>query len=190
MKNFISQNTLFSYGYRKALKALNKISLLLSVTNGLNTRSCITLCKALVHPHLEYAFPVWVAAKEQGFVKIDRIQRMALSRATGCLISTPTAALEVITNVVPVSLRLQEIAAIEYIRFLRKNDNNPIRTIALYDQNSVTATSNPQLISPPQIMLCAIKPTAKRITLDNMDRDPIYCIILTYYVADPLNEYA
>ena len=117
---------------------------------------------------------MWAEAKEQDLVKIDRIQRMALLRATGCLNSTPTTALEVITNVVLIHLRLQEIVATENIRFLRKNDNNPIRAIALYDQNSITGTSNPQLILPSQLMLCAIKPTAKRINLENMDRDPTY----------------
>ena len=109
-----------SYACRKALQALNKISLFLSLTNGLNTRNCITLYKALVRPHLEYAFPVWAEAKEQDLVKIDRIQRMTLLRATGCLNSTPTTALEVITNVVLIRLRLQEIVATENIRFLRK----------------------------------------------------------------------
>ena len=105
---------------------------------------------------------------------LSKIQRMTLLRATGCLNSTPTAALEVITNVIPILLRLQEIVAIEYIRILRKDDSNPITTIALYDQNSITATSNQQLILPSQLMLCVIKPTAKRINLDNMDKDPVY----------------
>ena len=57
------------YACRKTLQALNKISLFLSLTNGLNTRNCITLYKALVRPHLEYAFPVWLAAKEPGSCK-------------------------------------------------------------------------------------------------------------------------
>ena len=87
-----------SFACRKALKALNKISLFLSVTNGLSTRNRITLYKALVCPYLEYAFLVWAAAKEQDLVKIDRIRRMVLLRATGCLNFIPTVALEVITK--------------------------------------------------------------------------------------------
>ena len=49
-ENFISQNTFsMDIGYRKALKALNKKSLFLSVTNGHITRNCITLYEALVY---------------------------------------------------------------------------------------------------------------------------------------------
>ena len=64
-------------------------------------------------------------------MKIDRIQRTALLKASGCLNSTPTSALEVLTNVLPIRLRLQELLCYEYIRLLRKEDNNPIRAIAL-----------------------------------------------------------
>ena len=95
-------------------------------------------------------------------------------KASGCLNSTPTSALEVLTNVLPIRLRLQELLCYEYIRLLRKEDNNPIRAIALYDQNNIKATSNPQLILPAQMMLCAIRPTARRINLSDMDRDPKY----------------
>ena len=122
--------------------------------------------------------------KNKIFLKIDRIQIIAFLKATGCLNSTATAALQVIINVVPICLRFQEIVAIEYVRILRKNDNNPIRSIALYDQNSITVTS---LILPSQLMFCAIKPTAKRINLDNMDRNPVYDPDI--YVADPLHEH-
>ena len=120
------------------------------------------------YAHTQNMLSCVVTAKEQDLVKIDRIQIIALLKTTGCLNSNLTAALEVITNVVPICLRFQEVVVTEYIRILRKN---PIRSIALYDQNSITATSNPQLMLPSQLKFCAIKPTAQRINLDNMDRN-------------------
>ena len=98
----------------------------------------------------------------------------ALLKASGCLNLTPTSALEVLTNVLPIRLRLQELLCYEYIRLPRKEDNNPIRAVALYDQNNIKATSFPQLILPAQKMLYVIRPTARRINLSDMDRDPKY----------------
>ena len=150
-----------SYACSKAIKALNKVCRFLSYTDGLNTRNSIILYESLVRPHLEYAYPVWASVKEKDVIKIDRIQRTALLKASGCLNSSPTSALEVLTNVLPIRLRLQELLSYEYIRLLRKEDNNLIRAIALCDQNNIKATSNPQLILPAQMMLCAIRPTAR-----------------------------
>ena len=83
----------------------------------------IILYKSLVRPHLEYAYPVWASVKEKDLIKIDRIQRTALLKASGCLNPTPTSALEVLTNVLPIRLRLQELLCYEYIRLLRKEDH-------------------------------------------------------------------
>ena len=140
---------------KKALKASNKISIFLSATNGLNTGNCVNLYKALIRPHLEYAFAVWASIKESNFSKIERINRIALLKATGCLNSTPTAAFKVITNTIPIRLRLQELLATEYIRLLRKNDNHPLKAIALGEQHLLNSF-NPQLILPSQMMHCDV----------------------------------
>ena len=87
------------------------------------------------------------------FSKIERIHRIALLKATGCLNSTPTAALEVITNMIPLGLRLQELLATEYVRLLRKNDNYSLKIIAL-DEQHLLNSSNPQLILPSTDALC------------------------------------
>ena len=90
-----------NYACSKALKALKKISIFPSTTNGLNTRNCIKLYKALIRTHLEYAYPAWCSIKDSDMCKLELIPRQALLKATGCLCTTPTAALEIITNVIP-----------------------------------------------------------------------------------------
>ena len=105
-----------SYACSKAIKALNKVCIFLSNTDGLNTRNSIILYKSLVRPHLEYAYSVWASVNKKDLIKIDRVQRTALLKASGCLNSTPTSALDVLTNVLPISLRLQELLCYEYVR--------------------------------------------------------------------------
>ena len=90
-----------NYACSKASKALNRISIFLSTTDGLNARNCIKLYKALVRPHLEHAYPAWCSIKDSDMCKLEQIHRQALLKATGCLRTTPTAALEIITNVIP-----------------------------------------------------------------------------------------
>ena len=59
------------YACNKALKALNKISIFLSATDGLNTRNCVNLYKSLVRPHFEYAYPAWCSIKESDWYKLE-----------------------------------------------------------------------------------------------------------------------
>ena len=51
--------------------------------------------------------------------------RLALLKAT------PMAALEIVTNVVPIHPRLHRLLAIEYIRLLCKDYSHPLKIIAM-----------------------------------------------------------
>ena len=110
-------------------------------------------------------------SKNQISVKLKEHTEWPLSKATGSLNSTVTAALEVITNTIPIRLRLQEFLATEYERLLRKNDNHPFKV-----KQPLLNSSNPQLILPSQMMHCAIlsRSTAKRVDLSNIDKGPTY----------------
>ena len=107
--------------------------------------------------------------------KLEQIHRQALLKATGCLHTTPTAALQIITKVIPLRLRLQELLAIEYIQFLRKDDSHPLRAVVMCNYDTILPSSNPQVILPSQLMHCAItRYTSKRIDVSNVDKDPKY----------------
>ena len=123
---------------------------------------------------MEYAYPAWCSIKDSDMCKLEQIHRQALLKATGCLRTTPTAALEIITNIIPLRLRLQELLAIEYIRFLHKDDSHPLRTVVMYNYDTVLPSSNPQVILPSQLMHCVIRYTSKRIDVSNVDKDPKY----------------
>ena len=81
---------------------------------GLNPERALWIYEGIVRPALDYAchvwtpndFPIWLEKE------LDRVQRLALVISTSCIKSTPTRALERLTNVIPLSLHLKRKAAI------------------------------------------------------------------------------
>ena len=60
------------------------------------------LYRSLVLPVVENGDPVWVSAATEGCKEFREIQRSAMLKATGCLRSMNTEALEILTNTVPI----------------------------------------------------------------------------------------
>ena len=58
----------------------------------------IRLHRSLVLPVVENGDPVWVSAVTEGCTEFRKIQRSAMLKAPGCLNSTNTEALEILTN--------------------------------------------------------------------------------------------
>ncbi len=83
---------------------------------------------------------------------------------------TPTEALEVLFQVPPLRLRLEELLLMEYIRILRKGDNHPLRQlfIQLSDNFAFMATKQ---ITPLHKMSSLIREASKHsIHLDTIER--------------------
>ena len=85
------------------------------------------LYRSLVLPVIEYGAPVWVAAVTEGCNEFGKIQRSAVLKASGCLNSTSTAALEVITNTTPIDLQLKLRQAQEMVRISVKYEEDPLK---------------------------------------------------------------
>ena len=76
---------------------------------------------------VEYGDPVWVSAAIEGCKEFGKIQRSAMLKASGCLNSTSTEALEILTNTVPIDLQLKLRQAQEVIRISAKYDIDPLK---------------------------------------------------------------
>ena len=109
----------------RAIKATAKLSPLLEEKGGISVELGIILYKAYIRPLLEYAYPVWSCITKTAMERIERAQRIALLKITGCTSSTPTEALEVLTNTLPIQLRLTESVCQEFIRLSRKPSTHP-----------------------------------------------------------------
>ena len=98
---------------------------------GLSPASTKWLYDTITGPVLGYAAVIWSRAIEKRGVekKLDSVQRLALLHVTGAMRTTPTSALEVLTNTPPLTDRIQAEAVKGYLR-LRSNQewrrNRPI----------------------------------------------------------------
>ena len=86
------------------------------VTNswGLTPDRMAWLYQAIVRPTVDYSCHVWMPSGEcPGWLlkELDKLQRLALMAITACMYTTPTRALERLTNIKPLHIHLKEKAA-------------------------------------------------------------------------------
>ena len=122
-----------------AARGLSQVTKLGALTNGLNGASgelMLTLYKTCVRPTLEYCYPVWCSTKD--ITPLERVQYQALRKAVGALHGSPSSALHVITNILPLDLRLDEVLLNSYLKIVRKEDDNRLKSkiAALMSDNS------------------------------------------------------
>jgi ribonuclease HI len=107
------------------LSALNGLSALFY---GCTIEMALHLYKCLVRTHLERMYPIWCQAKN-AIPRVEKIQRQALLRATGAFVSVPSSALEVISKIQPLRLRLQEVLIMNYTKIYSMKGDDPLKVL-------------------------------------------------------------
>ncbi len=153
----------------KSLKALYGITKILDEANGLRTAMGATLYKCIVFPHLSFSYPVWCTITENDLNSLEEVHRLALRFATGCHSSTATNVLEVLTGCPPLRIQLEEVLIHEYLRILRKPDNDPLREIIA--KSSGSTSSKP---SPAKLMKAAARDLSRKLDFNKLDPEPTY----------------
>ena len=102
------------YACGKAKSALNNVSILLKGRYGLSVEVAIKLYKNLIRMHLEYSASVWMFQSTSFINDIRSVQHKCLKKLCGAFLSSSGDALEVITGVFPIDLRLQKLCRREW----------------------------------------------------------------------------
>lgn len=110
----------------KGFAALRSISDFTVETKGCRQDIFMQLYRSWVLPRLEFGCTVNASATNISSEKFGQLQRAALLRATGCIHSTSTEALEVLTDCEPFDLHIKTRQAQEYVRILSKYEDSPI----------------------------------------------------------------
>lgn len=92
-------------------------------TWGLTPKTTLWLYTAVIRPIISYGAIVWWPRTKLSTVaaKLQRLQRMACMAATGCMRTTPTAALEAILDLPPLHLFIKQEAAATAVRLKKLN---------------------------------------------------------------------
>ena len=97
--------------YKKCVAIFHKTKALIARDWGLAPRRVLWVYQAIVLPKLTYGAIVWGHEVKQTVKKwLYRLQRLALSQILRPWRSTATESLDVIAGILPVDLRLQELA--------------------------------------------------------------------------------
>ena len=111
----------------KARSAQNKVNILLRGRRGIPLGIAINLYKSLVRPHWEHAISAWSVLKENQLIELEKVQAASLKSMLGVFKSSSSAAVDVISNVVPVRIRINEICSREWIRIIALAKTHPLR---------------------------------------------------------------
>ena len=117
------------YAAVKAKRAAAKGARLYDGRNGIKIQTGIELYKTLVCPHLEHAVPVWGAVNDKEIEKLQQIQIQCLKQAVGAKSHSSSAAVEVITGVLPVKLRIRELCCREFLCLMLLDESHTLRCL-------------------------------------------------------------
>ena len=117
----LTWNTQIKQKTQKALATLWMCKNAISSVWGLGPTQIIWLLESIIHPNFLHGALVWweSAQKTSYSAKLDSINRTALLLATGAFRTTPTLALECITNTLPLHIKSKQMAMNSCYRLLR-----------------------------------------------------------------------
>ena len=165
-KDHIQEKTKSGFG------ALRSLDSFVQGHRGCSQSVYMRLYRSLVLPVVEYGAPVWVSAVTEGCKEFGKIQRSAMLKASGCLNSTSSEALEILTNTVPMDLQLKLRQAQEVIRISAKYDNDPLKEeFNRWCAGDIVVGRNPTVFHLHMSRFREMKGT---VDLDNVEKESKY----------------
>ena len=110
----------------KAMKCLSKVMCLVKGRSGLSLPIAIQCFKALIRCHPEYAVPSWWFRGHKFIKEFKSVQHQCLRLLTSTFKNSSCNALEVITSIQPVQLRIKDLVIREYARILSLPSHHPL----------------------------------------------------------------
>ena len=117
------------YAAIKTRKAFGRISRLINGRQGVTVQCGLELYKALVRPHMEFSLPAWASMPESSIKLIEKVQGQSLRRILGTSAHSSSEAIEVVANVMPVRVRIEELCIREFMRMALQNDALNLRIL-------------------------------------------------------------
>lgn len=116
-------STQVSRSAEKGLRALFATKSMVTTHWGLTPKVMSWIYNCIVIPRIYYGCLTWWHSlkKECNRKKLDKVNRMALMMITGATRSSPTKALEALTNTIPIEIKAEELALKATIRLIGSN---------------------------------------------------------------------
>ena len=119
---------------KKGTKAALALAGVARTTWGVPYRYARQLFQTVIAPRTDYAAIIWHRPKQNGSTadttqirKLNTVQRLAMKAISGCYRTTPTAAMEIETELQPVWIRLQTRVLLAITRMQSLSEAHPIK---------------------------------------------------------------
>ena len=100
---------------------------------------------------------------------MDKVHRAAMLKASGCINSTSTDALEVLTNTIPIDLHLKMRRAQEVVRISAKHEEDSLKKdFQEWAANSHSYGQKPTVF---QMLMCRFKAMKGNTDFDNIEKE-------------------
>ena len=172
----IDQDLSFKYHIQEkakaGFKALRGLQVFTKDFKGCCQSVFMRLYRALVVPLFDYAAAVLVFAQDECVREFGKVQRTAMLKASSCLSSTSTEALQVVTNCLPIDLHLRLRQAQELVRIVAKEDRD-----ALKEDWNVWRTSEGMYMARPNLfrmLLTRFNELRGDLELSRVEKDFVY----------------
>ncbi|MEW8546767.1 MAG: reverse transcriptase domain-containing protein [Candidatus Thiodiazotropha sp.] len=165
-KNHIQEKT------KAGFSALRSLDSFVQGQRGCSQSLYMRLYRALVLPVLEYGSPVIVSSLAECCKEFGKVQRSAMIKASGCLNSTSTEALEVLTNTPPIDLQLKLRQAQEMVRIGAKYESDPLREdFDVWVAGQTPAGRKPAIFP---LLMSRFREMSGKVEFDNIEKEFVY----------------
>ena len=149
----------------RANKALGKIAVLSSCMGGASAEVLLILYKGCVLPLLGYGYATWCSTNS--IAQLESVQQSALTLILGAMPNSSGAAMEVMTNIMPLQIRLEVSLVQTFLRIFRKPNDNSLK------QKIIQLRLDPQFImmnrTNPLSQLRLAEMTLADFNVDNIE---------------------
>ena len=108
----------------KGFNALHSLDKFVDYNHGCSQSTYMKLYKSLVLPIMDYGASVLATATDKATQQFGTVQRSAMLKASGCISSTSTETMEILTNTIPINIHLKLRQAEEMVRIAAKREEN------------------------------------------------------------------
>ncbi|XP_053379939.1 uncharacterized protein LOC123561196 [Mercenaria mercenaria] len=149
--------------------ALKSIDMFVTQNSGCTQSTYMKLYKSLVQPVFTYRVAVIPTASSDYNKCFGSIPRSAMVKASGCLSSTSTEALEILINCIPLDLQIKLIQAQEVIRIAEKRETDPLKE----EFNNWLSDTNSYKGKPTtfQLLMTIFNELRGTLKLENIERE-------------------
>ena len=106
----------------KGFNALHSLDKFVDYNHGCCQSTYMKLYKSLVLPIMDYGASVLATATDKATQQFGTVQRSAMLKASGCVSSTSTETMEILTNTIPINIHLKLRQAEEMVRIAAKRE--------------------------------------------------------------------